>query len=425
MTPTYKNILILCGISFVLCLLSIQSGHNWGGDFSIILAPFYYLFGENFVLLKAMNALFFVGSIPLVFTILRSVSNRKDLAWYASILFAINYQLIFLSDSLGSDFMGMFLGFLALSLMLRIRDFDHWMNAVFLGLTIFLCYVTRTVGLVLVPSLMVFHLCQYMKLKRVKALNVVLPYMVFAGCYLMYGQLFESFDSKYLVLIDNINLQSIGTNIIAYGAYLMEFFVSLHFFPAIVSIAGALVFFPIFIFGIWSLIRRDNLFLMCYCATMLLLFIIYPFTSFRFIIPLSAFVFYAVLNGMNQLNKRFLENIELTKWASVALIVAGLLQSLIVIGIHIKDGTNDSLTLEMQSIYAYINDQISDEKIFVFHKPRVLRLYTENNGFMLTDFSSNKVNQADHLLVPIDQGNIKGFEVQKTWESYQLMKKIK
>jgi len=186
MTPTYKKILILCGISFVLCLLSIQPGHNWGGDFSMylaqakhllsgnleelfianeyamnqsdiplgpslypmgfpaVLAPVYYFFGNNLVMLKVFNALFFIGSIPLVFTLLRSVGNQKYLAWYATILFAINYQLVYFSDNIGSDFLGMFLGFLALVLMLRSRDFNTLSNAFFIGIVIFLCYVTRT-----------------------------------------------------------------------------------------------------------------------------------------------------------------------------------------------------------------------------------------------------------------------------------------
>jgi len=392
--------------------------------FPAVLAPVYYFFGNNLVMLKVFNALFFIGSIPLVFTLLRSVGNQKYLAWYATILFAINYQLVNLSDGIGSDFAGMFLGYLALALMLRTRDVDSWSNAFFIGLTIFLCYITRTVGLILIPTLMVFHICQYLKTKKIKPLRVALPYMVFMGCYIIYGQLFDNIDSKYLVLIDNISLQSIGQNLVGYVEHLMEFFVSLKFFPKFISIIGAIFFLPLFALGTWQLIRRENMFLMCYCAAMLFLYIVYPFTSLRFIIPLSAFVIYAVLNGIDQLNNRFFEKLELTKWASIALIVVGLSQSLLVVAMHIKDGTNDVLTQEMQTIYTYINKEISDDKIFVFHKPRVLRWFTQNNGFMLNDLSGEKLNQADHLLVPNNQITYRGFEVQKTWSSFKLMKKV-
>ena len=465
MSPTFKKILVLCSLSLVLCLLSIQPGHNWGGDYSmylaqakyllqgdldvlytvnqyamdqsdlpigpslypmgypVLLAPIYYFFGSNFVILKIFNALFFIGSIPLVFSILRSVSSKKQLAFYGTILFAINFQLVNLADNLGSDFSGMFFGFLSLYLMIKIREFDTWFYVVMLGLSIFTCYSVRTVGLVLVPTLIVFHICQYIKEGKIKLLNVALPYVVFMICYLIYGQLFDSIDSIYLALIENISFDSVWNNVLGYGEYFMGFFVNLKNFPSIVSIITALLFFPIFVIGIWPIITRDNLFLMCYCASMLVLLIVYPFTSIRFIIPLSAFAIYAVLNGLDHLGQRINLNLSAIKWLSKGLVLGVFMQSVLLVFLHQKDGTNESLTLEMQSIYSYINETIPDDKIFVFHKPRVLRYFTDNNGFMLENFNSPKLQQADHLLVKKDGLKYDGFEIQKTWDNFQLMKR--
>ncbi len=462
-STTFKKILALCGFSLVLCLLSIQVGHNWGGDFSmylaqtksllqgnldelyaineyameqsdlpfgpslypmgysILLTPLYYLFGSNLIVLKIFSALFFVGCIPLVFNILRSLAFKKRIAFYATVLFAINYQFVFMSDSLGSDIPAMFFSFLALDLMLKSRDNDHWIYATTIGLVIFVTYITRTAGLVLIPTLLVFHICFLIKTKKWKFFNVALPYLVFVLCYFIYGQFFESIDGKYLDLIDNVSVQSIWQNVLGYGEFLMEFLVSTKFLPRAIVVLGALVFFPLFVLGIIPLINRDNLFLMCFCASMLVLYILYPFTSIRFVIPLSAFVIYVILNGIHELELKFFEDFPLTKWLGFALILGMLFQSILVIVVHTKEGTNDALTPEMQSIYQYINAEISDDKIFVFHKPRVLRYFTDNNGFMLEDFSSPKVNQADHLLVPKNEINYPGFKIQKSWDHFQLM----
>lgn len=466
MFTSFQKILVLCCISFTLCLFCIQPGHHWGGDYAmyiaqaqsliqgnlselakinqfameqsdeaigpvlypmgypVMLTPVYYLFGLNFVAFKIFTALFFVGSIPLVFTLLRSVSPKKNVAFYATILFALNYQLIYMSDRLSSDFPAMFLSFLALYLMLKSRENNSWLNAFLIGITIFICYATRVAGLVLIPSLAIFHFSEYLKTKNIYLLKVAFPYVVFLCCYLLYGEFFSSFDSKYLGMLENISFQSIVGNILIYGGYLIDFLISTKFFPRFVMILSALIFFPIFAIGIKDIIRRDNLYLLAYCAATLVLYMVYPYTAIRFILPLSAFVIYAILNGLSNLNIIYFPDLNLIKWIASILIIGGILQSLTVIYIQQKKGTNDSLSPEMQSIYAYINEEISDDKIFMFHKPRVLRLFTDNNAFHLNDVSSPSVNQADHLLVMKDGTDYTGFEIQKVWENFQLMKKI-
>ena len=444
----------------------MQPGHNWGGDYAMylaqakhllqgnlnelavanhyamdqsdkplgpvlypmgypaLLAPLYYMVGLNFLALKIFSALFFIGSIPLVYSLLSAVSLKKELVLFATVLFAINYQLINMVDSLGSDIPAMFFSLLALFFMVKTRENDSLLNAVLIGLTIFLSYSIRVAGLVLIPSLMVFHLCQYLKTKEFKLINVALPYFIFAICYFLYGKIFGGLDSKYLVLVDTVTQESIVHNIISYGECFIQFFVNTTFFPKFLSVLAALVFFPVLAIGIKSIISRDNLFLLCYCAAILVLYILYPFTTIRFIIPLSAFVMYAIFNGINILDTRFIKEFNFTKYLSLALIVAGLMQSLIVIYVQKKKDTNHSLSTEMQSIYAYINEHVSDDEIFVFHKPRVLRLFTDNNGFYLEDFSSNKVEKVDYLLVNKDSSVYPGFEFQKAWDEFQLMKKI-
>ena len=463
MSASFKKILLLCIVSLVLCLFSIQQGHRWGGDYSqyiaqadhlldgtiddfysinhltidqsdepigpvlypmgypAAIAPVYVLFGLNFIALKIYNSLFFIACIPLIFLILKSISSKEDLAYYATALFALHYQMVFWSDSLGSDFLGMFLSYLAMYLMLRSRTKNSLINAFFIGVIIFLAFITRTAGLLLLPTFMLFQVVEFIRTKKLALVQALLPYLVFIIFTFIYGRIFENIDSKYLILVKNVTWQSIGGNVIGYGEILMEFLVSLKYVPTVLIAFFGVLFFPILGVGIANLITKKNLFLFGYCAAMLVLYIVYPFTTIRFILPLSAFVIYGFLNGLDHLSNRYFEKLDLMKWAGTGLVVLMIVQSLIVIVVKKKNGSNESLSPEMTTIYQYINENIDDDKIFVFHKPRVLRLFTDNNGFMLNDFSTPKLNQVDHLLVKKDSLEYSGFVNLKEWDQFRLM----
>ena len=466
MLRNYSNTLPIVCVSFILCLINIQSGHSWGGDFSLylaqaksiltgsthelylmnkfsmdhselplgpylypmgypaILAPAYCFFGLNFIALKVYNLLFFIGTIPLVYSILRSIGPNRRIAFFSSFLYAINYQLIYFSDRLGSEFAFMFFSFLALHLMLKNRKSKNSFLAVGIGLSIFAAFSIRVSGMVLLPTLASIHLLSSLKEKRVSLKNVSLPYLSFGICWLLYTQYFDSMDDRYMEVFE-VTADSLWFTITGFGERIVEFVLCLKYFPNFVKAGIAVAFYALAFGGMKVFLKRDNLLLFAFCGMTLGLHLIVPFCDIRYLFVISPFIIYCFLNGLIEVGQKMISRpkLDIVKVLTYSVLFVAFAQSFMTISVQAINGTNRVLDDEMKQIYAYINTHVPDEEVIVFHKPRVLRLFTNNNSIFVQDYKSQNLEIANLLLIEKSEEAIPDFQVLEEWDSFKLMER--
>ena len=210
--PTF-TVLIITIASFILCLLRIQEGHNWGGDFALyihqakslvegnlqllfdqnkysmdqsmvgpyfypfgfplIISPFYYLFGINLQLMKIVCAFFFVLAIPFVYFLSKRINSNEN-GILITIHIAFNWLFINYSDNVISDLPYFFFSTLSVYL---ITKSNNLRNSFLLGFSMFYAYFIRDIGITLIPTLFVYqYFDQKSKLFRASQL---LPYITF------------------------------------------------------------------------------------------------------------------------------------------------------------------------------------------------------------------------------------------------------
>lgn len=464
-----KRLITILLISTFLSFCNIQKGHFWGGDFAmyleqanalvegnmdelisknqitidrsdtvigpymypmgypILLAPILSLVGNNFVILKLYNLLFFLGSILLFYFLLKRFSVSKWVFWTSLLLFAINYQMIYFADRLASEFPFIFFSFLALLLIGRDAK-SKLLNATLIGLVIFIAAIIRTTGIILLPTLLIFQLSKWyvdkFKITPKVVLSMIIPYVIFGIFWLVYGALFIAVDGKYLSLFE-ISISSVLRTIQFYIFQCIQMLVYAKPLGDVVLVCLSFLFVPIFLLGIKKLLSLKNVYLFGFCAMLLVLHIIYPITSIRFSLPLTPFVVLTTLVGVTTILKKleFKINFDLAKFFFIMLIGISFIQTIASIYIQNKKGTNESYTSEMREIYDYIDEHVPDKELVIFKKPRVLRYFSGNNAFFTNDFSIENIGDVKYLLLNNEVEHIPNFEKHKSWNDFQLWKR--
>ena len=466
MLRNYSNILPVVAVSFLLALINIQSGHAWGGDFSLyiaqaksiltgnthelylmnkfsmdhselplgpylypmgypaLLAPAYHFFGLNFIALKVYNLLFFIGTIPLVFSLLGSIGTDRRLVFFSTFLYAINYQLIYAGDRLGSEFSFMFFAMLSLYLMLKSRKSESMLLAAGLGLSVFASFSIRVTGMVLLPTMICFQVVEILRTKQFNWKKNLIPYLVFGICWLGYTRFFESIDDRYMEVFE-VTPASLWFTLTGFGEHMVEFVLCLKYFPNIMKIGAAIFFYTLFAIGLRGFFRRDQLFLLGFCSMILGLHLIVPFCDIRFLFVITPFIIYSFLQGLFHVGSkiRWIPGVDKIKVIAYSMLFLGFAQSFVTISVQAIKDSNKVLDTEMEEIYAYINEFVPDEKVIVFHKPRVLRLFTKNNGIFVHDYQSEQAAVADLFLIKTEENPGAGFQVCKEWKSFKLMER--
>jgi len=157
---------------YVYCPLAAQLGpRTYPPLCPLLLAPVYRYFGLHLFAMKLEGIFFFVAGLWAVYAIL---ARRLPFAHVPAIIcvFGLNPFLWHMKDVIGSESLFFFLCMLAVVLVdaAERETQAHWRAAVVLGLNIYLCYATRTVGIVLVPALLIYTAVNGGKRSRFAAL---------------------------------------------------------------------------------------------------------------------------------------------------------------------------------------------------------------------------------------------------------------
>ena len=438
---------------FFSSLFVICDGHNWGGDFSqyiaqsramlnndinswlekqsfiissstpgfspliypwmtaVILLPIYSIFGMNLFVFKLAEVFLLAAAWFAIFLFLRLKENSKVAIILTTILM-FNAHYIFLTDNILSECPFLFFAFLSIFLFYR-RNFSEGNFAFYsfmLGATIFFAVNTRTLGIALLIALFLddFFLSAKnfsLKLSRKKflvekILPRIAPYLTYGILSAIFSQLLPQIpiqnNTGYLVTF-SLNVSDIFSQIIYYAKLFGTFFL-----PDVKNIwsqsfENPLIYPAIIFWGISAIIGAvknfsENRFLIFYVAITLAIVVTFSaHAGIRYIFGIIPFVLYFAYLGI--------KNLKFKKILAVALLTTSLIFSVISIAIfNFGEGDNRAYTKEALETYDFINENISDEKVIYFFKPRVLYLNTNNYTYFKEEDAEESLKLADFVL---------------------------
>jgi len=409
----FSNLLIVA-VAFIY-LFNLRNGHDWGGDFSmyihhaqnlvtgvpysqtgyiynpdaseygprayppvfpLILAPFVFFFGINLLVLKIPGILCFIA---FLFLLNNRIVNPDISEFYRILLVGlIGFSKVFLfqSESVLSDIP--FLLFASIALYRLDQTFSGvatpkktWKSDLETGLYLYLAYGTRTIGIILIPIVILMYLL-YRK-NNGKSFLIILC----SSSFLMISQIILiPGTGSYLDQLPGSISEFITILNPVFNVYLT---LILKLFPVQHDILQKLTFlilFLIFLTGVFYRFKKSissfDLFFILYLAVLF----IWPSLGYRFLLPIIPFYFLIMIDGLSANLGRVSRLLPLRNL--ILLIILGLVCFSY---IYSYQGVfpRPASAMEQYStkdLFAFVKKETTPDDVIVFFKPRVLALYT-------------------------------------------------
>ncbi len=423
--PLFLGAIALLG---AIHLTTLRDGHEWGDDFSLyvaharniaegrayadtgyiynpqnpvvsprsyppifplLLAPVYRVFGMDLTAMKTFVVLLFMAVLAVL-----AVVYRKRLppsyALACLVLFALNPYVWQHKDRLLSETPFMLFAYLALLLAEKAQGVDAsttrcviW--GLFAGLTAYLAVGTRTVGVVLVPSILG---CELLRRRRLGMASLSIAAAFLAGVAAQKSLLV--LDGSYLdqLVFDPLRFVRIGFSLVKS----MGFFVENGYSSAACAILyGCLL--TLACVGYIARLREGPTVYELFAAFNCMLLVLWPAAEAdpRFLMPILPLFFLYVGEGLCRLRATSMRRVEAPVAAGLTLAVlvsyAGWYTRLEV-G-PVRDGVS---TPEAAALFHWIRERTEPEDVFLFQKPRALALYTQRRAL-----AHHKAADADQL----------------------------
>ncbi len=360
--------------------------------FPVLLVPAYVIGGlNNLTPMKVEIVLFFIA---LLIVLWRGLGRDLSLPYRAGMLGILGFNPLLWSykDLILSDILFTFFLYLALALADRfIGDLENtpkssWRIPALAGL-VYLCYGTRTIGIILVPVLLFLAVMYWKKGGRSAAAAAVLGLV---PCLIQ-----RSFFAAEASYADQLELhfpklaKSVLANVVTYGWSLSTFWENPYtkILRDVVLILVTLLAFVAYLRRIRTGPRIYEVFLPLYLGMVLL----WPNPAGnRYLIPIFPLYIYYCLEGVETvkawLQIRRTEPILIPLLSIIFLSYAGEFAHLD-FG-PFKEGVNKK---EAGELFAYIKSNTHPKDVFVFRRPRALALFTGRSSSVYPE-SQNEAN---------------------------------
>lgn len=414
--------------NFVILLIAIfyffnlNGGHDWGGDFSmyihhakniasgvpysqtgyiynpdtveygpqayppvfpLLLAPIMVVGGINLLALKIPNILCFI-----FFLFLLNNWIIKDLPTFARVLLLamIGFSPPFFiqSEMILSDIPFLLFTFIAL------YRFDMTFsgenpggyqvkNGLLTGLCVYLSYGTRTIGIILIPILLVLVLLQPKKNWR-----PVIPILISAIELIVIQNICVPGTGSYLDQFNGSLSRTVSLVVILFNYYLTLFIGLIPVGDEIWQKIIFLITFLFFIVGLFARLKKRpagfDIFFAVYFASLLL----WPsIQKYRFLLPIIPIYFLIMVEGFTNLLERVCSQ-PLVK--NIILITCLCLTGLSYFYEFKNIFPRPVSAMELPStreLFSYITRETRQDDVIVFFKPRVLALFTDRKSLAL------------------------------------------
>jgi len=339
--------------------------------FPLLLSPVYKCFGLNLAAMKIEIILIFLASLLILFLAFR---NELPFQYLVAMIAIIGFNPYFwdFKDNVLSDIP--FLLFTCLSLLFVQRAYQAdrsrrsgLLYAIAVGLLVCLSYGTRSLGIVLIPCVVIYDI---IKCRRPAQFSIVVT-LIF-GLYVLLQTMFLHSDRSYFKVF------AISPEVILYKVFLDTRPLSVLWDNGYSSVLRSTLFLIVCVLAIIGYVKRIKggvtvfeIFLPLYLIPVIVVPIAY---GTRYLIPvIPLYVFYALV-GVKKLS--FFEREKLERPVFIILIAAIFVSYG---GKYLKtdygpiaEGVGKRESIEL---FDYIKENTAKEDIFIFRKPRVLALF--------------------------------------------------
>lgn len=382
--------------------------YPWG--FPALLAPFTLACGPlNVFCLKFINLIFFALFLWVFYALLARRLPPLESALLLAV-FAFSPLLLKFNDQLTSDITFLFFSTLGLLLIVERNNISPY----FLGLALFFAFFVRTNGILLLPTLFLTQIFDWLQTrprpvldwKRILPIGLI-PYFVFGLLTLANLLLFPAGEGSHIAHLSLISLDSLADNVSAYFAMPAYFFSDL---PHADIIYGLLL--PFILGGLILNFKRD-VHLVAYLLLSYALFIVWPDQQgIRFLFPLLPILVYFAYRGMDAASFALTNHhARLGQWltrgfwlviaAAFAWTSLGLARDNLAGGRGPYGSVFDPLSLEM---FEFIKSDTPANSVIAFYKPRALRLFTDRDSLLVD--TCDALPMADYVLLRKSRGAV-------------------
>lgn len=410
---TIFAVIIICSIG-LFYLSTIRKGQGWGGDFSlyihhakniatgqaygntgyimnrhytpllspqhyppvfpVLLAPVYMAFGMNMEAMK-VEVIFFSLLVLLVLFFLFKRRLSPPYTLMLLVLVGLNPYLWAAKDNILSDIpflLFFFLSILVLEQTWNTQNKGKIYYSILAGLLVYLCYGTRAIGLIMIPSILLYELLQFKKITRVSLISTAV-FVFFAEI----QRLFLPGGGSYMKVL-SFSPVMIISHIVMYSASMTAFWANGY------SKALRVLFFAVLalLAGVGYVQRFRN-----HRSIMEVVILVYPAPLLifpgvqgpRYLIPLFPLFIFYLFTGLNSVG--FLQKNTRQKSVFGVLMVLALLSyagryTRMDFG-PIREGVTKA---ESVALFDFIKKNTDKNAVFIFRKPRPLALFTDRKA---------------------------------------------
>jgi hypothetical protein len=430
--PTLKlirrfSLVIVTLITFLLCLLSIRNGHNWGDDFALyisqaraivndnitevtnanifmvenstyhLFSPHVYPWGypiilgtliacgfDSFLAFKVSNIVFL-----LIFLIYYYKICCKYLPFYyglfATAILGFNHLIIcFTADNVLSEIPYLCVSTVSLYLILSFRSLKGIRDIFYLVLTsilIFFSFIIRTEGAAIILCLMTelacftFSICILRKKIGDGRLSMALMLVVlFFSFYLLQKLLLPADYNTHFHVFLNSTLSHIRLNSIRYCRSLDALWM-VHY-PVIFFICSLLIV----LWGVLKHVLKGNYILSVYFISIVVISLIWPFFELRYALNKFPFYLFFFLLGVKELK---LPRLAVLSFMSLSLFFIGYN---LFNNIDFRGNTSFAAGPESKDateLFKKVKELTNQTDVIAFFKPRALYLYTHRRSLII------------------------------------------
>ena len=489
-------IFILIGVAAAFYILTIRAGYNWGGDFALyiahakniatgqpyadtgyiyntnvpalsprtyppvfpaILSPVYRIFGLDLYPMKvagiAVFSLFLV--VFYYYTRERLESSWSRLGAVAAVAFSPWFWK--LKDSIMSDYSFLLFTFAAIVLMDRLADRkttggSSMMFAVLVGLVAYLSYGTRSLGLLLIPALMLLGIVRFRAISRA---TIVVTLVFAAGYAVQYAKL--QTDQSYVNSL-KVSLQKsadraaatsgsvaaeprgpsgyqrlqnrVWSNLNYYYQVMKPYWFKGNPKRSVILYAGTGV---LAVFGFLVLVRNrpssGDTFFLLYAAVLLLV----PFfQGDRYLLPLVPLYFVYLFRGAESVlgsGSSIVRKLPLAKSIipiGLMLAIAWSYSTYYTPG-RFEDYSYGIEKKESKELFEFVRQSTPQDSVIIFRKPRPLALMTGRKAstFHITDNPEDLLAYfeqigANYIIEPKEGARVPQWEYMQDWIAHYV-----
>ena len=414
MNDRVRELLVVSAVLLIIGLslgLALRPGHDWGGDFSLyihhainladgvpyantgyvfnasypnvgppsyppgfplMLVPLVATWGASLAAMKLMMLLCWVVFVAMVYLCFRDELPRGFLVALMAII-GLNYYAIPDVNSIGSDMPFMAILYLAIFVVQRAyktptEQPPRWGLLTLAVAAMYAAYVTRTLGIMLIPSVLAYDLIRYRRITRWAVLTgTTLLVLVLAKGYFLHS------DTGYLDEYRNVGLGLFAENAYNYATRLASFWHNGYVKPVAVALFAVMACSAVV--GYVSSLRRRMTLFEIFPVLYLLAVLAFPgYQGMRYLGPVMPFFVLFAFRGLQHRLLTERPRLRRTALAGLALVIIGsYVSAYTALRLDIREGIAKP---ESVALFDYVEHHTDDDDVIVFVKPRVMALLT-------------------------------------------------